>query len=90
MENTNSKDQIVTNTNTNVQNVNKSTTDSSENDIEKNKNFRLMSENLASSGLTLERRDPHILLAAIKAGATEFEARVGRPMTYGEMRSMWG
>ena len=30
------------------------------------------------------------LLNAMSNGAKEFEQKVGRPMTYSEMRSMWG
>ncbi len=30
------------------------------------------------------------LMSSMSAGAKEFEAKAGRPMTYAEMRSMWG
>ena len=34
--------------------------------------------------------DSSCLLNPMEDGAKEFEKRVGRPMTYGEMRAMWG
>lgn len=38
----------------------------------------------------IKKKDPDILLSPMIEGAKEFENRVGRPMTYSEMRSMWG
>jgi hypothetical protein len=38
----------------------------------------------------IETNDASVILEPMKAGADEFEKRTGRPMTYTEMRSMWG
>lgn len=38
----------------------------------------------------IQTNNVNALIAPMEAGAKEFEARVGRPMTYLEMRTMWG
>ncbi len=49
-----------------------------------------VSEGLKQLSAAVKTNDASGLLEPIKSGADEFERRVGRPMTYGEMRSMWG
>jgi hypothetical protein len=48
--------------------------------------------NPVSKGLSaaVKSNDASSLLNPMMDGADEFERRIGRPMTYGEMRSMWG
>lgn len=59
-------------------------------DLEEKVNPKFMSEGLAQLSAAVKSNDDSILLNPIKSGADEFERRVGRPMTYGEMRAMWG
>ena len=37
-----------------------------------------------------ETKDQNFILGPMERGAKEFEERVGRNMTYSEMRAMWG
>ena len=53
-------------------------------DLEYKYNPKSISEGLAM----LNNGDK--LMNTLQNGAAEFESRVGRPMTYSEMRSMWG
>ena len=53
-------------------------------DLEYKYNPKTISEGLAM----LNNGDK--LMNTLQNGAAEFESRVGRPMTYSEMRSMWG
>jgi hypothetical protein len=59
-------------------------------DLEEKVNPKSLSEGLAQLSEAVNANDPSILLNPIIDGAKEFEKRVGRPMTYGEMRGMWG
>lgn len=59
-------------------------------DLEQKVNPKSSQEGLAQLNKSIETNDASILLEPIMAGAKEFEQRVGRPMTYSEMRSMWG
>jgi hypothetical protein len=59
-------------------------------DLEEKVNPRSVSEGLSELSAAVTANDASILLDPMKNGADEFERRVGRPMTYGEMRSMWG
>ena len=59
-------------------------------DLEQKVNPKSVSEGITMLSKALEKNDVSILLAPMEQGAKEFEARVGRPMTYGEMRAMWG
>jgi hypothetical protein len=59
-------------------------------DLEEKVNPKSVAEGLTKLVTAVQTKDSSILLNPIQAGAKEFEARVGRPMTYGEMRAMWG
>lgn len=59
-------------------------------DLEYKVNPKSIEESVSKLKIAINTNDPSILLEPMQAGAKEFEARVGRPMTYGEMRSMWG
>jgi hypothetical protein len=59
-------------------------------DLEEKVNPKSVAEGVTKIVTAVQTNDPSILLNPIQAGAKEFEARVGRPMTYGEMRAMWG
>ena len=59
-------------------------------DLEYKVNPKSVEESISQLSTAIKTNDPSILLAPMQAGAKEFEARVGRPMTYGEMRAMWG
>jgi hypothetical protein len=59
-------------------------------DLEEKVNFKTVSESLSKLDIAIKTKDPSILLAPMQAAAKEFEKRVGRPMTYDEMRHMWG
>jgi hypothetical protein len=72
---------------------NKKTTESVEivmKDLEKKINPKSAIEGLAKIECALTSKDPSFLLVPMQNGAKEFEERVGRPMTYSEMREMWG
>ena len=53
-----------------------------------NKNH--VNKNHVNKDIKINANEVASLLQAIQSGSTEFEERVGRPMTYSEMRSMWG
>lgn len=59
-------------------------------DLEQKVNPKSDEEGLIQLNKAIETNDASVLLAPIQAGAKEFEQRVGRPMTYSEMRAMWG
>ena len=59
-------------------------------DLEQKVNPKSSQEGLVQLNKAIKTNDASILLEPIQAGAKEFEQRVGRPMTYSEMRSMWG
>ena len=59
-------------------------------DLEEKVNPKSTSEGLAQLAEAVKTNNVSILLNPMLDGAKEFEARVGRPMTYGEMRGMWG
>jgi hypothetical protein len=59
-------------------------------DLEKKVNPKSSEEGLKQLGDAIRNNDMSSLLAPMQDGAKEFEERVGRPMTYGEMRAMWG
>jgi hypothetical protein len=59
-------------------------------DLEEKVNPKSVAEGLTKLVTAVKTNDPSILLNPMQAGAKEFEARVGRPMTYSEMRMMWG
>jgi len=53
-------------------------------DLEQKVNPKNMAE-----GINL-LNNPVKIISSMQSGAKEFEERVGRPMTYSEMRAMWG
>ena len=59
-------------------------------DLEQKVNSKSCEEGLKQLADALKKNDPSKLLLPMQDGAKEFEERVGRPMTYGEMRAMWG
>jgi hypothetical protein len=59
-------------------------------DLEEKVNPKSVVEGVTKIVTAVQTNDPSILLNPMQAGAKEFEERVGRPMTYSEMRAMWG
>jgi hypothetical protein len=59
-------------------------------DLEEKGNPKSVSEGLAQLSEAVQTNDASKLVNPMLDGAKEFERRVGRPMTYGEMREMWG
>ncbi len=59
-------------------------------DLEEKVNPKSVSEGLTQLSEAIQTNDASKLLNPIIDGSKEFEKRVGRPMTYGEMRAMWG
>lgn len=59
-------------------------------DLEYKVNPKSISEAVSKLTVAVETNDPSIILAPMQAGAKNFEERVGRKMTYSEMRQMWG
>ena len=60
------------------------------NDLEQKVNPKSVSEGITQLNLAINTNNPYSLTSSMDAGYKEFEDRVGRPMTYAEMRSMWG
>jgi len=59
-------------------------------DLEEKVNPKSAAEGLVKLATAVQTNNPSSLLNPMQAASKEFEARVGRPMTYSEMRSMWG
>lgn len=59
-------------------------------DLEYKVNPKSIEEAVSKLSIAVQTNDPSIILAPIQAGAKKFEERVGRKMTYHEMRQMWG
>jgi hypothetical protein len=59
-------------------------------DLEKKVNPKSLQEGISQLNNSLNMNDSSILLGPMQEGAKEFEAKVGRHMTYSEMRTMWG
>ncbi len=59
-------------------------------DLEEKINPKSVVEGITKLVTAIQTNDPAILLNPMERGAREFEERVGRPMTYSEMRMMWG
>lgn len=59
-------------------------------DLEQKVNPKTIGEGGGKLATSIIKNDPSILLNPMVEGAKEFEQRVGRPMTYSEMRMMWG
>ena len=60
------------------------------NDLEKKVNPKSVNEGINQLNIAINTNNPSILTSSMDAGFKEFEDRIGRPMTYAEMRSMWG
>jgi hypothetical protein len=71
-------------------NLNKTDIETVMKDLEKKVNPKSLQEGISQLNTALKMNDPSILLGPMQEGAKEFEAKVGRHMTYSEMRSMWG
>ncbi len=59
-------------------------------DLEEKVNPKSVSEGLSQLSEAIKTNDVAKLVNPMIDGAKEFERRVGRPMTYVEMRGMWG
>ena len=59
-------------------------------DLEQKVNPKTIQEGITKIAISTATNDPSYLLVPMQNGAKEFEQRVGRPMTYSEMREMWG
>lgn len=59
-------------------------------DLEQKINPKTIQEGISRIAISSVTKDPSYLLVPMQNGAKEFEQRVGRPMTYSEMREMWG
>ena len=59
-------------------------------DLEKKVNPKSIKEGISKLATAVATNDLSGLLGPMERGSKEFEERVGRPMTYSEMRSMWG
>lgn len=57
--------------------------------LSKEVNEKAVNEALLQNGPPVETK-VKILENILKTGADEFEKKMGRPMTYAEMRNMWG
>jgi hypothetical protein len=59
-------------------------------DLAERVNPTTLAEGLNRLAVAIEMKDSSNIMEPMREGAKEFEERVGRPMTYGEMRQMWG
>ena len=59
-------------------------------DLEQKINPKSIKEGISRIAISSTSKDSSYLLVTMQNGAKEFEQRVGRPMTYSEMREMWG
>jgi len=59
-------------------------------DLEQKVNPKSVEESINMLATAIATKDNSIIFNPLQAGAKEFEERVGRPMTYSEMREMWG
>ena len=60
------------------------------NDLEQKVNPTSFSEGLTQLNIATQTNNSSKITSSMESGYKEFEDRVGRPMTYAEMRSMWG
>ena len=74
----------------NVTTTNKETLETVMKDLEQKVNPKSVEEGLTQLSTAINNNDVSCLLTSMQSGAKEFEQRVGRPMTYSEMRAMWG
>lgn len=59
-------------------------------DLEYKYNPKSIGEGFNMLANASQTKNPNIITNSLNMGAKEFEERVGRPMTYSEMRAMWG
>ena len=59
-------------------------------ELEQKVNPKSLAEGVAKLAVASVTKDNSILLGPMQKGAEEFKERVGRNMTYSEMREMWG
>jgi hypothetical protein len=59
-------------------------------DLEEKVNPKSAAEGLVKLAAAVQTNNSSLLLNPMQAASKEFEARVGRQMTYSEMRAMWG
>jgi hypothetical protein len=59
-------------------------------DLEQKVNPKSVEESINMLATAISTKDNSIIFNPLQAGSKEFEERVGRPMTYSEMREMWG
>jgi Ca2+-binding EF-hand superfamily protein len=71
-------------------NVNKNDLETVMKDLEQKVNPKSLQEGISLLNESVKTNDLSILLEPMIAGSKEFEAKIGRRMTYSEMRSMWG
>ena len=73
-----------------MEHTNKESVEDVMKDLEYKVNPKSVKEGMDTLKKAIATNDVSSLLSPMQEGAKEFEARVGRPMTYGEMRAMWG
>ncbi len=71
-------------------NVNKNNLETVIKNLEQKVNPKSLEEGIYRLNDSVKTNDLSILLEPMIAGAKEFESKIGRRMTYSEMRSMWG
>ena len=71
-------------------NLNKNDIETVMKDLEQKVNPKSLQEGISRLNESVKTNDLSILLEPMIAGAKEFESKIGRHMTYSEMRSMWG
>jgi Ca2+-binding EF-hand superfamily protein len=71
-------------------NVNKNDLETVMKDLEQKVNPKSLQEGISRLNDSVKMNDLSILLEPMIAGSKEFESKIGRRMTYSEMRSMWG
>jgi hypothetical protein len=74
----------------NVPTTNKETLETVMKDLEQKVNPKSLDEGLLQLSSAINNNDVSSLLTSMQSGSKEFEQKVGRPMTYSEMRTMWG
>ncbi len=71
-------------------NVNKNNLETVIKNLEQKVNPKSLQEGISRLNESVKTNDLSILLEPMIAGSKEFESKIGRRMTYSEMRSMWG
>ena len=71
-------------------NLNKTDIETVMKDLEQKVNPKSLQEGISRLNESVKTNDLSILLEPMIAGSKEFESKIGRRMTYSEMRSMWG